>query len=528
VFRTKFGTDDLDQAVASEGGNGFHWGRAHDFWVRKLKERHTPEEVEGILRVGDVTSLGITTPRDLCLWADTQKLWAWSIGKAQARLRAAAETVRPGFLIMPNWGDMAGFRSVDSRRLEAKNVRLWKGGADIIFFEQEYFPCTLAPGYTFDLVIPYKYSAACGIRSTMLPYHGAQHRALTELGFAEATAWSGDGMFMHLRYKFPEIRDRYKAFYELRADWFAGHASYAQVGLLLSFDEVHFENTHHLRETYALTHYLLDHHILFDFLCEGQLTLKELRRFKLVILPHTQYLPRRARATVLRYLNEGGNVLVTGNTGAFDEHARPNRSRDLLGNLRSLVWPGRGDARAEYHGHGNIAWINDVFSWLPNRAWQVHDLADFNVDPLHEQGIYDQVVAAAKGESDDPRLAKLCDELAGMKLAALSEATPSTLRVAAWRSIGRKPSVVVHLVNYNVPGNKLSGNCHDPAPEQVEEVPVRNAEVTLPLPEATSVSEVLVADPQDPDPVRIPFRQRGGYVHFVVPSVAIYRAIRIR
>ncbi len=206
----------------------------------------------------------------------------------------------------------------------------------MIFFEEDYYPSTIAPGYTFDLIMGYKYAGACGMRVCAVPYRGMEYRSLCELATAEAAAWSGDGMFVQPNqpaYLFPEVRRHYRAFYERHADWYVRRTSTAEAGLVYSFDELHLENTHHMHEVYPLAKYLADHHVLFDLLCEGQIRLPELRRFSLVILPHVQYLPVAARRALLRYVREGGCVLVTGNTGAYDEHARPNERQDALAAL---------------------------------------------------------------------------------------------------------------------------------------------------------------------------------------------------
>jgi len=526
-FREKFGTDDVDAAIASEAGNGFHWGRAHNFWLRKLNESHTPEEVDRILREGDISSLGITTPEERCLWADTQKFWAWSIGRRNSEIREAASKVRPGFLMVPNWGDMAGFRTVDSRRLEAKNIRLWKPGADIMFFEQEYLPSKLAPGYVFDLVVPYKYSTACGMRTCALPYRGGEHRALNELAAAEATAWTGDGMFVTSRYRFPELRRAYRVFYERHVDWFVGRRSYSDVGLIFSFDEIHMENTHHMREVYSLAHYLVDHHIMFDFLNEEQISLPELNRFDLVIVPHVQFLPAAARRSLLRYLEGGGRLLVTGNTGAYDGDAKPSRKRDLLAMLRNIIRQGGRNGYVEHRSNGAIIWIDDIYSWLPRRRWQIHDLADFNLKALLE-GVIDDVIEASGNEpSDDPRLARLLDKLAGRRLKVLGAGTPATIRVAAWHRDRPRPSTVIHLVNYNVPGTKMSLDADAQQGDDVKVTPAENIEVVFPLPDNTKVSQVLQADPWNPEPEPLPFRCTGGRVRFTVPYMDIYRVIWI-
>ena len=519
-FREKFGTEDAKKAIMSEAGNGFHWGRSYNFWKETLRGRHAPEEVERILREGDLASLGVNTPRDRCLWADTQKFWAWSIGRRNAELRDAAEDIRPGFIIVPNWGDMSGFRHTVGRMHEAKNVRLWGPGADVMFFEEEYFPGTLAPGYTFDLMIPYKYSAACGSRSCALPYRGSDHRALCELATAEAATWGGDGMFVQPNYAFPEVRKQYRAFYESHADWYTGHTSYANVGLVLSFDDAHMENTHHLREAYSLARYLADHHILFDFLCEGQITARELSRFQVVVVPHVQFLPLGARRALIRYLDAGGGLFITGNTGAFDEHARPARKRDLLADVREMIWRGKKEAKLEYHGNGSLIWINDVFSWLPKRSWQIHDLADVGVEEL-TKAILPALAEAAKNEpADDPRLLEMLDRLVRRPLPVLSSKTPHTLRVSAWRKTRGNPSLLVQLLNYDVPGPGL--------PVEGEAMPVENVEVRLLLPNAMRVNIVLSANPWEPQERDLSFHQRGDEVRFTVPRVNIYQAIRLR
>jgi len=518
-FRRLFGTDDLDAAVVSEAGNGFHWGRAHTLWLDHLRAQHTEGQVERILREGDVSSLGISTAKDLCLWADTQKYWAWAVARLNARIRDGGRQACPEFITVPNWGTFSGFRNVDSRRLEAKNVRLWKPGTDVIFFEEDYYPSTIAPGYTFDLIMGYKYAGACGMRVCAVPYRGMEYRSLCELATAEAAAWSGDGMFVQPNqpvYLFPEVRRHYRAFYERHADWYVRRTSTAEVGLVYSFDELHLENTHHMHEVYPLAKYLADHHVLFDLLCEGQIRLPELRRFSLVILPHVQYLPVAARRALLRYVREGGCVLVTGNTGAYDEHARPNERQDALAALRATAWP---EAYRERRlGKGRLVWIGNVLSWLPKRAWPIHVLWDVPFERYRTETVNEVVAASRSERADDPRLAELFEAMVGRRLSVLASKTPQTLRVAVWTRKGRVPSVVAHLVNYDAPAVGL--------PEG-RVTPVRDVQVSLPLPGGMKVSRVVQADPWEPDPEPLEFRQHGGRLKFTVPRVDTYRVVWI-
>jgi hypothetical protein len=67
-----------------------------------------------------------------------------------AEIRAAAEEIRPGFVMMPN-GHMVGFDQLNGRRVDGKNVMLNAPGSDVILYENEMYPGTIASGFTFDL-----------------------------------------------------------------------------------------------------------------------------------------------------------------------------------------------------------------------------------------------------------------------------------------------------------------------------------------------------------------------------------------
>ena len=516
-FLAKFGTDDVEETVFAEAGGGFHWGRANDFWRRTLAERFGPEEAARIQRVGDVSTLGVTKPEELCLWADTQMFWAWTIGRRGAQLRGAVEEAGRPFRIIPNWGDMSGFDHVNSRRVGAKNIRLWKPGADVLFLEESYLPGTLAPGYTFDLLVPHKYSVACGVRACALRYHGSDSPARCELATAEAAAFTGDGMFSQPGYLAPEMRAAYRSFFETKRDWYAGRAPWAQVALVFSFDELHLENMHHMREVFPLARYLADHHILFDVLNEKQVTAEHLARYRCVIVPHVQYLPKASRRDLLAYAEGGGAVLCTGNTGAFDEHARPSTAEDLLAELHRQTWDGGQSLAETICGSGSLAWVRDIETWFPERAWQIHDLADYHVefDRLKNEIVPELQAAAGSEPPDDPRLAGLLDAMTGESLAVMDEHAPPTLRAACWQSAEGAPSLVLHFVNFDVPGPGL--------PAAAPAVPVENVTVSLPLPEGMAVSRVVLADPWRPDPVSVPFAQAAGRVEFSIDRVDVYR-----
>jgi hypothetical protein len=278
------------------------------------------------------------------------------------------------------------------------------------------------------------------------------------------------------------------------------------------------ENTYHLRESYACARYLAEQHVLFDFLTEGQITFNELARFEVVVVPHVEYLPVSARRALLRYLEHGGCVLVTGNTGAFDEHGRAFAKDDALSRIRSLVWRSEmdGSESLNYSAVGRLIWLNDIFRWIPERIRLMHDIGDATSEELTAKVIPSLGKGADERSMTDTRLADILDGLAGRRLSILGEAVPTTLRVSAWVSHAKGQSIVLHLLNYDVPGPGLPAGPH---------VPVENVQVRLPVGEKR-VSRVVAANPWT-EAQELHFRKREGIVSFVVPKVDIYLAIRL-
>jgi hypothetical protein len=506
VFVKEFGTDDVETAIMSEAGNGFHWGRSNDWWRAMVRNQNTEVEVDRIFREGDATLLGIIRSEDLCLWADTQKFRAWSHGQRNAELRAAAEEIKPGFVMVPNWGDLTGFDQVNGRRVDGKNVLLNAPGSDVVFYEFEMYPGTVAPGYTFDLMLPYGYTAVCGARSVALPYYGSDHRALVELATVEAAAYGGDAMYAVPTYTYSDIRQAYAGLFGDLTEWYQGRSPHARVGVCMSFDEIHLENVHHFAEVSMTARYFANHGVPIVFVSEQQVVLDHLRQFDLVAVPHIQYLPTAAREALVAYASEGGHVLITGNTGVFDEHAHSVEPLQA----------------AEFGDNGiQIDWIEN---WQPRRSMQIHDLMDYHIgkDRLPEEVIPKLLKSSQTEPLRDTRLLERCEALVGEQLRVLGTDVPPTLRPSLWQhsapSGAENGSLVLHLVNYDAPG---------PTTPDGRVVPVENVAVSVPVPDGMTVTSVVTADAWHPVPDSVEFIVEAGRVTFTLPRVDAYRVVRI-
>lgn len=118
----------------------------------------------------------------------------------------------------------------------------------------------------------------------------------------------------------------------------------ADVGLLAS------QNTHdfygHLPDTDNLADYrdsllgtwmiLTDHHVPFEFLFDNQLPDAEtLRRYRTLVLPGAAALSRADTERLARWVEQGGRLITTAQTGAYDAWGEPH-AQSLLAELLSI------------------------------------------------------------------------------------------------------------------------------------------------------------------------------------------------
>ena len=228
------------------------------------------------------------------------------------------------------------------------------------------------------------------------------------------------------------------------------------------------------------------------------------------------------RKAIEDYVAEGGRVLLTGNTGAFDENARAWTGGGLVAGTLTADWIDDHSGAVTSFADGRLRRVADIHALLPKKKWQVEDVADIFFDELYGERKVDEIIEAAKHEHDDLTVLGLLNDLAGVSLPVLGEDTPLTLRCTTWEKDG---STTLHLVNYDVPGDVIRADIHTVTDFQVEPVPAENVRVCLPV--EHGVSKVELANPWHPDPVALDFTMNDGRVEFTVPRVGIYQVVRI-
>lgn len=123
----------------------------------------------------------------------------------------------------------------------------------------------------------------------------------------------------------------------------------ANIGVLLSAAtrdmSDHSRGGHYyIPELVGWSEALTDEYIQYAVMREQELTLSHLRQYALVILPNAACLSDTACQTLLEYVDGGGNVILTHETGLFDETGLKKTAEHRLENL-GINWD---TARDEY------------------------------------------------------------------------------------------------------------------------------------------------------------------------------------
>jgi len=478
-------------------GNGYLKRPSNEF-LAYLEARYPAAERRRRFGFEDLRRLGLETPQQRLAWFETQRFWAWSIAENLIRLRQAGERIRKGFLVLPNWGAMRTILNVDGRRQDAKNVEEWSRGCLYMMFEEDGLPGRLAPGIYHDFLSQYKYGLAAGVRPVVLPY-GKQTPAILELAHAEAAA-SGGGAFVQGGYQFPEVRQRWRAFYEKHAGLFERYAPYAEVALALMFNQVHYENAAHLLEFHHLKRALDAGHILFNYLTEPELAAGRLDGYRLVVLPQTDYMSDAVASTLQGWVRRGGRLLLTGSLPAFDETCRP-RPKPVF----SEAFRGSAHLQVAPYGKGQLAWVSDMRQVAPIPE-EERKLLYLSSTALNE--------AVEKLSVEQPRLERpllpLLDRLAGARLAYTDGADLPGLRATCyWRRGATSARFILHLLNY------------DPDP-------ARAVGISLLLPERLRGSKLAQLRGYSAGrelPFELSGEIRQGRLNFCVPELVVHVAV---
>jgi len=325
-------------------------------------------------------------------------------------------------------------------------------------------------------------------------------------------------------------------FFKEHPELFEGGTAIADVGIAFFFDQLYYENIENLRETHQLIRHFSDNHVLFDLVTEK--TFGEIGTYDMVILPDIWFMSDEQVATANEYVEQGGNLIIVGETATRYMNAKPRPRPGFRLLLRGAIGK-RGQLVVAQYGRGGALFVEDARTLIPARAADVFNLMEERSNALHDlMGYVEQV---SKDQSTETlMISKVVQALVTPTLQVNGTGVPHSLRFSAYKMYGRSRDqkverIVLHMVNYNLPIVKdVERSVADPEPGDVwgthsrsrEPISVKEIAVTFAIPSRHSVKSVRLHEPGRRSQ-EIPFMRGHGMVQFLVPEVTVYTCAEI-
>jgi len=473
----------------------------HDICAQRfpdfLRERYTPgQQAEALaddlnLRV-DVRGAE-KTPAQRLRNAEAFLFWQESIADFIGDIKREARSINPDFFALPNWGAISRVRGATGRARSGKDVAVWSRVSRYQMFEEAHPPGYFGPQDVFDYLLQYKYGLALGVRPVIISY--GTGRRYVELGHAECAA-GGGGAFVQPGTDFPEIRKKWRRFYETQRDLFEDFRLFAPVGLVLDYEEVRYGNNVHLREAFAASRALHNLHIPFRVVPKNALTAEQPAECRVLILPEVRYLSNAQQEGVLAFGRRGGRILASGDCG----------TRTLLDIPRDGNWlSGLRDA---------LVHVKTLEELIPKREYEVINALDI-LEETKFAARLEEIAATAPTPPGDNAFRQTLDRLAGQ---TLSLATARDTRTVAYHRLQDSEGIItVHAVRYAAP---MTGS-------QTSEITKAPLKITIPIPPGWKPTSAQALGP-DRSPVTLDIDTTASAVQCELPPFEFYSMLCLK
>jgi len=455
--------------------------RFHEYLAKKYTS------AERLRRFGfsELERIALGVQGDGALWVDTQAFWGDSSADLLAAVAAEGRKTNPKFFAVPNLGPLAHVDGVQKRVREGMNPFAWARATDLFLVEEMQRPGPVVGGYVIHNILQYKLAFAARFRAGVLLYK-AQEADAIELAMAEAGA-GGGGALIQGGYTAPEVRRKYRRFFEEHSALWDGYDSLANVAVVFDYDQLLWMHRANLQAAYRLTDYLSERHILFDFVTPAQVASGKLARYQAVVTPSLKYLSSATLNALRAFRARGGVWIDAGDSGRRNADGQPRST-----------------------SAGATESFQDLDELIEYPRFAAYMMKEDDANDINE--ITATLKAVLDGENPLPPsrvkrdLLALLEQKTGRPLAAIAGSGHPNVRVSAYRrERGGAEQTVAHLVNY--------------MPKPAREVAVR-------VP-ARAVTEVRVIDPDGAPVQRLAFAQKGGTVEFTLPDLRVYKIVEI-
>jgi hypothetical protein len=352
---------------------------------------------------------------------------------------------------------------------------------------------------------------ARSLDQTLFIYTGAQRADAQKRSYrllmAEAIAFNrnclGDIGSPLTAYDLPDDALRYIRFYRQQNGHFAGGHDVADVAVLRSFPSLAYNSLGPQLETTVAEQTLIQYKIPFTYVFDQGL--RDLSRFKVVILADQESLSDNAVALLREYVKNGGALLATGRSSLYNDWRR--RRPDFgLADVLDVHYRNRGlpDAHRNSFGQGRAVYLPAIVSVdrIPGLDVQPGTAAS----PIGMTGFGNKYWKPAKNA------AEIVDALHWLTRAPFSvefeNAPLTTVMNLTEKNDGSER--IVHWLNYAL----------DSA--------VDAANITVAAGNGRRVRSVEVLSPASDSAKAIDFHQQGDRVSFRLPSLEVYEMAVLR
>ncbi len=474
-----------------------------DYVQGKLQEVFDDTDLQHIFGRRDLTEVtDLLTPYEQCS-DDLRARFQLTVNRATHLRRKEAldeiyiahgRSLKPE-LLLAQWYHKYDFQPHDERSLLPST--LWAKDEDYIWYSQGGHKgmSFIKHGYLADMGLParFVYAAGGGKPFVINKYDSRRLR----LSIAEAAANHAAALAFHWGYdEDPNFAaDDYYAPVIRYQRFLADHDSllhpaepWSQIGLVYPRRAELEEESNCLEPLKRIGRLLEDGHLLFDILLDEQL-LDHAADYHTLILPDVKRLSPEEGAYLKRFVETGGKLIFTGDTGRYqlDGQAYPE---SLLADWQP---------QAERSRNGSAP---EGVCYIPEGAWAA-DLVDVRAEL--QLRVYPFI-------ADDPFGSGFLRDLEGLLESVYLETdAPWFVRVRAWLPEGYD-ALVLHWVNYQ----------QDEETDIETPQPVGPIQVECAVPEGYVVQKVEWRYPEKRDAVILHHETLGERIRFAIPSVIVY------
>jgi len=240
------------------------------------------------------------------------------------KIKEYARSLDRGLLICPNHHWSSAWHQ----------YLIGRGVPDIVFFEENPHPPYSMRHFGYKLSLATSRGKVCG-QAIYLPVEEYGRSLLpSEFALGIAEAWACDGVYIvnmnpsHLLPRdvnSPVIKEgkKYFDFIKENEELYREARPAAPLAIVYPYNSSLWKRSVMRTATYAVAEKLRLAGLPYEIITEDDLEAQKLKPFSLVVLPEVEWLPEEKAKGLLDYVTGGGNVILSGNCGTFDEFGEP-------------------------------------------------------------------------------------------------------------------------------------------------------------------------------------------------------------